>query len=848
MDERPRPDRAPLLPAAPALGAWLCLAAGYVIADQFGGVFEELWFAGAVAAGVFALAFRRRMALIALAIGMTLGGAGYFDWRIQGDFKERAESITTDRVIVHIEGVLREDPKHGPPIPGAFAPFVNLPPVARFTVRADRLIDGRGERRVNANVLVRVNETTPHVRAGDRVRLSGFLTPIRPPMNPGEPDARRWAQQENILGRMSVSARDNVEQVPALPGLANRVRAARYRLVARLRAGAAGWLDDATGAVDENDRGRAALVALLLGDRDDASMRDVSQAMRRTGVAHLLSISGLHLGVLVWLLVMALRGLGVRVGIEAIIVAAVVILYMTLIPVRTPIVRAGIMALAYLSAEAAGRRYHPLAVLAWTGVAVLLWRPLELWSPGFQLSFGVVAAIIVFPPRVVQRLHPIQIEPDVLTAKRWFMRKIEQALIVAACAWLIASPIIAFHFGMFSVIGMIASIVLFPLVVVVLGVGAGAILLAALLPSVAQALGIVLDAIASLLAECAVWLDALPFSVVFLPPLSVWWTLAATGAIAFVLSSAAWRPRRDIGVLALVALSAALHAAPFMRPTIRGLRIDTLSVDDGACHLIRSGKEAMLWDAGSRLLWFGERDLPRALRALNAWPIRTIILSHPNLDHYSAIPDLVEPFGVREIVVTQGCLDFAASDPLGPTAHLIHQLEELDVNLRIVAAGDVVPLGPIALDVLHPELGDEWTDLNEGSLVALARVPTDEGERTALFCGDIERSAMAAIMQHHPNLHPDVMEAPHHGSARPFAIRFVETLDPLIVVQSTGLQRAGDDRWDHVRAERVWRTTALDGAITVDIARSGAIDVSTIRHGKETLLSGASEKSTSTPQ
>lgn len=848
MQNRRRPDRAPWLSAAPSIGAFACLAAGFIIARQCASVSASLWFVGAVAAALGACVLRNHIAVAALALGATLFGAGYFQFRTEPHETRARTGLVAERAIVIAEGVLREDPNHAPPNPGAFASFVNLPPVARFTLRADVLEDGSGTRHVHGDLLVRVSETVAHVSAGDRVRISGFFSPIRPPMNPGEPDARRWASQEGVLGRLSASSRDNITRLTPSDGAYDRAMSTWFRIRAGLRRAAAGWLDDATQAAPSDSPGRAALAALLLGDREDASMRDLSQAMQRIGVAHLLSISGLHLGALVGLLVIALRGFGVRGGVEALVIAMVVLLYMTIIPVRTPIVRAGIMALAFLIAEAAGRRYNPLSVLAWTGVLVLLWRPLELWSPGFQLSFGVVGAILALPPRLEARLHPFDLEPDAVTTRRWLARKLEQAVIVAICAWLVAAPLIIHHFGVFSAIGAVMSLALFPFVVLIIGFGAGAILLAALLPTASQALGVVLEWIAEIIARATLGADSAPLSALHLPPVPIWWTISATAIMVFFFAAPRWRWRRD-GVLACAVLAVpAFLATPLARPNLEVLRIDTLSVDDGACHVIRSGRDAVLWDAGSRLLWFGERELPRALRSLGAWPIRTIVLSHANLDHYSAIPELVTRFGVRDVVLSQDTLDVADDDPLGPVAHLLDELSRRGVRMRTVAMGDVIRIGDAELTFLHPAPDERWSNRNEGSLVALVCTETHAGVRTALFCGDIERGAMESIRRRFPHLRPHVMEAPHHGSARPFAIQFVESLDPRIVIQSTGLQRAGDDRWDRVRDGRSWLTTATDGGVSVRIHRDGAVRTRTMASPHWREISAESGKSTSTAQ
>jgi beta-lactamase superfamily II metal-dependent hydrolase len=78
-------------------------------------------------------------------------------------------------------------------------------------------------------------------------------------------------------------------------------------------------------------------------------------------------------------------------------------------------------------------------------------------------------------------------------------------------------------------------------------------------------------------------------------------------------------------------------------------------------------------------------------------------------------------------------------------------------------------------------------------------------------------------------LRADILEAPHHGSAREPAFEFVARLNPAVVLQSTGSSRAGDARWDSVRQGRRWHNTATDGAAWAEIWRDGTLASGTIR-------------------
>ena len=830
----------------PALGAWGAVALGFFLASASAGdraVPAWWWLVAALGAGVWAARARGRAALVALVMAATLLSGAFFTARIIEPVA-RGPGMgwpLARRALVSVEGVALENPEHGPANPGALSRFVDLPPVTRFTLGAERVRDATGWRTIHGLLYARVGEVVTGVRAGDRVRLDGFFKPIEPSMNPGQPDARRFAAQRGVIGRILASSRANVVRLEPASGAWARGRSTLLRLRADIRSRVRGWLDASIArqrAADDPAPGL--LEALLLGDREDPALRDLSASMRRIGAAHLLSISGLHLGVLVWLAVVALRAIGVRAGIETALVALFVLLYLVVTPVRTPIVRAAVMALGFLAAEFVGRRYHPLAALAWVGVAVLLWRPMDLWSPGYQLSFGIVAAIVTLPRIVVRRWRPMTPEPDAMTGADRVRLGIERVLIFAVCAWAVSAPIVALHFGVFSTLGAIASVALFPLVVAALLVGVVTILLGAMLPTLALVTGATLTIISRLIAHLAYAMDALPGSAVRLPPVSVWWAIAAEGVVIWWLVRGSWRSRRDLALAALVLVWLGGFAVMGRLGPRVALRIDTIAVDDGSCHLIRSGGDGVLWDAGSRLLWLGERELPRALRAVGAWRVRTIVLSHPNFDHYSAIPDLIAPLGARELLVGAATIDAAREDPSGPVAWMLNQARRRGVRVRAVSAGDTITIGDATLRFLHPARGARWPSDNDASLVAQVAVPTLGGVRSALLCGDIEDAAIAAITRARPGLHADVMEAPHHGSAHRAAIRFIERVNPSVVVQSTGLSRAGDDRLAHLRESRRWFTTATDGAVRIEIRRDGSVRASSHRRPSGSVSAGGS--------
>ncbi len=303
--------------------------------------------------------------------------------------------------------------------------------------------------------------------------------------------------------------------------------------------------------------------------------------------------------------------------------------------------------------------------------------------------------------------------------------------------------------------------------------------------------------------------------------MSLAWAVAAT---AVVLSWLARAHRRDWPALgALAAVAAWLGAEVWFGvalPRDVALRVDTLAVGDGTCELVRSGRGALLWDCGSLTGGVGRMLVPRAVRALGAWRVPTVVVTHPNLDHFNGVLDVVEPLGVRTVLVGKAFTDHATQHPRSQEAYMLGELRRRGVEVRAISAGEKLGVGECRVEFLSPPADADWPKDNDMSLVAGVWAPG--GKNPALMlCGDIQDQALGLLGGR--GLHPAILEAPHHGSAREGAYVFVAEADPKVVLQSTGPSRAGDARWDAVRAGRVWLCTATDGACFAEVLRGGAV-------------------------
>lgn len=209
------------------------------------------------------------------------------------------------------------------------------------------------------------------------------------------------------------------------------------------------------------------------------------------------------------------------------------------------------------------------------------------------------------------------------------------------------------------------------------------------------------------------------------------------------------------------------------------------------------------------------------MRRLGVRRIDAVVISHPNLDHYSAALELVDDFGVDTVLVTGQLFEQAQADPFGPVAYLLQELTDRFVSVSSVSKGEARTFGQANWSWLHPQSDQTYERVNDGSMV----VRIEAAGRRVLLCGDIQRRAMSLLMDGDDFLEADIVELPHHGSHHDLAQTFISTVNPQIVLQSTGWSRWRRDRWADTLVGATRLVTARDGACWVEIDDQGAISV-----------------------
>ncbi|HOC41959.1 MAG TPA: ComEC/Rec2 family competence protein [Thermoanaerobaculales bacterium] len=525
------------------------------------------------------------------------------------------------------------------------------------------------------------------------------------------------------------------------------------------RAGPAGLpalrdhLARSTLAAAGTDLGRiraAEMAAALALGRRDLLARERRDGWRRSGLAHLLAVSGLNVGMVAGGIWLALTALRLRPRRVRWLMLAAVPAYTVLAGAAPSAVRAALMAALYLGGRQLGRAVIPMSSLLLAATVLVLAEPLLVADPGFQLTVLVTAALVRWVPPTVDRL-PVP-------------RRLAAVAAVPIVAQLAAAPIVAAHFHNVVPGGLVANLLVPPLLAPSLGLSLLAVLLSPLWPGGAA---VVLDLVG--ITERLLWLGggpgrALELVVPGTPPVVVA-ALAIAGWLAL-------RPGRGgvVGAAAWCALSGALAGWWALRPPPAPPRVALLEIADGLAATVATRDGVILVDGGRWHDQAAELLADDRVRRLAA-----VVASHPDEDHLGGLARVLEVVTVERLVLPAWARSSEAMAPLLRTAR------RRGTAIVPAARGSVVRVGETEMRVLWPPARASGGADNDRSLVVL--VTTEAG--AVLVTADIDRTVERRLARS-GHLRAAVLVVPHHGSRESCSDALLDAVNPEVVLVPAG--------------------------------------------------------------
>ena len=544
--------------------------------------------------------------------------------------------------------------------------------------------------------------------------------------------------------------------------------------------------------------------ALIIGVRDDIP-EQTNQAFRDAGVAHVLAVSGLHVSLLVGIFYFVLRKFHLSPRALFVIFTALLVIYCRLLDFSASIVRASVLTAVYLLGRTLHRRVDPLTSLSAAFLLILLFRPLDLFNLGFQLSFLAVAGIIILGDCV-----------NVLLAK-WSKRHHPPvALVKLAAAYGItfsasaftALPLIsAFH--AVSLAGLLIS----PFAIAGVGVLMVSYLTGLVMSFVhlplAQMFAWPVVKLTEIYEGIVAWSAGLPFAVWRLPSPSWWQVILVMGLMILVTRYMVLGLRwRQTAGLVIVAILVGVPLVPLQDP----VRYIQLSAGTADSALILDGNKTVVIDLGDH-----GGDLANFILS-SGRRIDTLLITHLHADHVSGLEQLLKnDVVIGEICLPSGSLDAELADG---SLQWLDAAEAQGIPIRMVGAGDTFSLHRVNGSVIWPHHGAAYPGLaaNANSLVTLWDL---DGVRL-LSMGDI-----SADYSRYLDVEAQVMKLPHHGSRHDATEELIQKVQPeLALITASGTQ---PDRYQEATrrllgAGAAYAITGETGAVTIT-CRDGQAEV-----------------------
>jgi competence protein ComEC len=600
-----------------------------------------------------------------------------------------------------------------------------------------------------------------HALAGERWQLPLRLKRPHGAMNPGGFDAELWLFEQGIGAVGSVRA-----SAPTDP---KRLDGPRWWRPDELLDGARQRWRDAALLHGGDPLVAGVLAALTVGDQSAIDTPGWA-LFRQTGVAHLMSISGLHITLFAWL---ASRLIGwlwrasprlmhawptpIAARWGGVLLAAG---YALVAGWGVPAQRTVWMLWLTVGLLQLGLRWPPLLICVWAGSAVAALDPWALLQPGFWLSFVAVALLIASPA-----------DDSDHEGRPWPQRvraMLQAALRQQVVATLALAPLTLLLFSQISIVGFVANLFAVPWVTLVVTPLA---LAGLLLPPAWTLAGWALQPLLAALA----WLGALPLAVWSVPAAPAW--AGALGLIggALLVLPLPWRAR-----LAGLPLLLPLACPAIERPAPGHFELLAADVGQGSAILVRTANHLLLHDTGPRFGQdndAGQRVLLPLLRARGEAGIDSLVLSHRDTDHVGGAAAVLAALPVGELRT-----GLEPGHPLrkaaGPGGEPVHHVD--------CQAGQTWQWDGVRFDVLHPQPGAWHTGLKPNAMSCVVRVQ-DAAGHSALLTGDIEAEQEQALVDRlGAALKSDILLVPHHGSQTSSTPAFLAAVQPAQAVIQVG--------------------------------------------------------------
>jgi len=537
---------------------------------------------------------------------------------------------------------------------------------------------------------------------------------------------------------------------------------------------------------------------MLLGESSFME-RELKDDFVKTGIAHVLAMSGLHFGILYGVAFYVRKKL--RIKGDGWRIAVIILLWFIamLNGLKPSALRAVTMLTTLGLAPIFSRKYDPLNVLAMIGVISIMNEPLVIYQVGFQLSYVAVLSIVLIVPILNEKL-PIPNE------------EVKKYVSLILGIQLGIAPVIVYHFNYLSLVSIIVNIPATALTTLIVPIGYFYILILRWIPLINSITIEILSLLFGFLKECSMFLRGSGLRGTYVVSPFIKDVVLYGYFIVLISCEKVWR-RWIVGkhcksMLWILMIPILLSVVTFKS---NDLQLTFWDVGQGDSTLVDFKGVSMLIDTG-------EEDVGVYMKLLKSGvkPLDYLVLSHTHSDHAGGAVDILNKVGVKHLVMGASLM----SDPL--YNDIVQVAKDNQTPIIWLSEGDVLNLSfGLTIECLGPDLKELKSDdeLNDNSVILLMTY----GDIDLLFTGDLEKKGEENLLRSSKLKTVEILKVPHHGSENAAANKLLERVNPQTAIIQVGPNlyghpnRAIIDLYEN-SGVRVYRTDR-QGAITVKIQK-----------------------------
>ena len=633
-------------------------------------------------------------------------------------------------------------------------------------IKVSKVLYQNKEEKINGNLRIGIlrSQEASHfdLFTGDKIKISARLLPSRDFRNFNPPSLKRYLRAQNLHNRAFSKSPLLLEKVE--PG--KTISFLRFISVLRQKLENKFEIYFPSPEKKSISSEGAVLEALLLGERGRMD-EETNLALQKSGLFHLVAISGAHIAIVFFLLFSLLKLLKVPSRFSYFLLMIFLVFYAFLVEGRASVLRATIMSLAFLLGKLIWRDVNLLNTISVSAFFLLLVNPFNLFEMGFELTFASTFSIILFYPKIIKHLPRLPL-------------KISEIFALSVTAQLGVFPFIASAFNRVTFSSLILNFLAIPLVGVIMASGYIFFPLSFVSSFLATLLAQGLKLSIKLFIISSHFLDHLSFASYRIPSPH---PLIVIGYFLFLLlmllpQRVKWQ--RPVFLLFFVLFFALLISYPFSCES-QGLKLTFIDVGEGDSILIEfPGRKKMLIDGGgspSGTFDIGESVVSPFLWKKGIKKIDYLVLTHAHPDHLYGLMAIARNFKIGEF--------WEALSPIENEAYaqFKNSLPRAALQKRLFQ-GFIHRDGDIRIKALFPRETSPYvkTVHNDQSLV----LRISYGQTSFLLPGDIDAASENKIIENQDEIKSQVLKSAHHGSNTSSSKAFLERVSPQVVVISVG--------------------------------------------------------------